>query len=128
MHVLNKEMNQAFSAHVNTSCTKLEILDYIHDRGELSQPDLQASIGLDAAAITRHLQQLKQQELITTRKSEADKRITLLSLTKLGEAELKELWQRSEEFYQKMTDDFSDAEIQALTDFIERIARNVHQK
>ncbi|MFF2911460.1 MarR family winged helix-turn-helix transcriptional regulator [Paenibacillus sp. NPDC057934] len=121
-------MNQAFNAQVNTSCTKLEILDYIHDRGELSQPDLQALIGLDAAAITRHLQQLKQQELITTRKSEADKRITLLSLTNLGEAELTELWQRSEEFYQKMTDDFSDAEIQALTDFIERISRNVHKK
>ncbi len=125
MHVLVKEMGQAFTASVSTSCTKLEILHAIERRKELSQLELQQQLGLDAAAITRHLQQLKQQQLIASRKPEQDKRVTLISLTDSGKAELMELEAKRRQCLEEMTRDFSDHEIAAMTAYMNRIASNV---
>lgn len=125
LHVLAKEIGQAFAASVSTSCTKSELLLYLHRRQELSQLELQALLGLDAAAITRHLQNLRAQSLITTRKNPADKRITLVALTDAGEAELRQLEQRKAAFLQKMTADLTDEEVRVLTQYIERISKNI---
>lgn len=125
LHVLIKEMDQAFTAAVSTSCTKLEILRYLHQRSELSQLELQRLLGLDAAAVTRHLKQLKQQQLTACRKHDQDKRITLVSLTDKGEAEFMELTAKRRQFLEQLTADLSDADIHALHAFIDRISSNI---
>lgn len=125
LHVLAKEMGQVFTAAVSTSCTKLEILHEVERRGELSQLELQQQLELDAAAVTRHLQQLKQQELIASRKPEQDKRVTLISLTDNGRAELLELEKKRRECLEQMTRDFSDEDIAVITEYMDRITRNI---
>lgn len=125
LHVLAKEIGQAFATSVSTSCTKSELLLFLHRHQELSQLELQGLLGLDAAAITRHLQNLRAQSLITTRKNPADKRITLVALTDAGEAELEQLELRKAAFLQKMTADFTDEEVRMLTQYIERISKNI---
>lgn len=125
LHVLIKEMDQAFTSAVSTSCTKLEMMGCLHQRAELSQLELQRLLGLDAAAVTRHLKQLKQQQLIACRKHDQDKRISLVSLTDKGEAELMELTAKRKQFLEQLTADLSDADIAVLHAFIERISRNI---
>uniref|UniRef100_UPI0040538725 MarR family winged helix-turn-helix transcriptional regulator n=1 Tax=Paenibacillus sp. FSL H8-0537 TaxID=2921399 RepID=UPI0040538725 len=125
LHILAKEMGQVFSSSVKTSCTKLEILCHIHRRTEMNQLELQTLLHVDAAAVTRHLRDLKEHQLIFSRKYENDKRNTLVALTPLGESELIELTRRKEIFLDKMTRDFSDKEVMEMTSFIERISSNL---
>ncbi|WP_338552226.1 MarR family transcriptional regulator [Paenibacillus sp. KS-LC4] len=120
-----KEMGQVFSSSVKTSCTKLEILCHIHSRTEMNQLELQTLLGVDAAAVTRHLRDLKEQQLIFSRKNENDKRNIIVALTPQGESELTELTRRKELFLDKMTRDFSDEELKVMTSFIARISSNL---
>nr|WP_090891682.1 MarR family transcriptional regulator [Evansella caseinilytica] len=118
-------MDQAFTAAVSIGCTKLEILHHLHQNTELSQLELQRLLGLDGAAVTRHLKQLKQQQLISSRKQDQDKRFTLVSLTDIGK---EELWKRTlkrRQFMEEMTSELSDSDIAALHTFIDRISDKI---
>ncbi|ADO54822.1 MarR family winged helix-turn-helix transcriptional regulator [Paenibacillus polymyxa] len=125
MHLLCKEMNNAFEAQLKTSFTKVEILYHIDHRKELSQLELQHLLVLDGAAVTRHLKRLEEEGLILRSKKEQDKRVTYIRLTELGIQELQVLTEQRQAFQEKFLYKFADEEIVALTDALQRMSSNV---
>lgn len=125
MHLLCKEMNNAFEAQLKTSFTKVEILYHIDHRQELSQLQLQHLLVLDGAAVTRHLRKLEEEGLILRSKKEQDKRVTYIRLTELGVLELQVLSEQRQTFQEKLLCKFTDEEIVALTNVLQRMSSNV---
>ncbi len=125
MHLLCKEMNNAFEAQIKTSFTKVEILYHIDHRQELSQLELQHLLVLDGAAVTRHLRRLEEEGLILRSKKEQDKRVTYIRLTELGVQELQVLSEQRQAFQEKLLCKFTDEEIAVLTDVLQRMSSNV---
>ncbi|MNW44314.1 HTH-type transcriptional regulator MhqR [compost metagenome] len=125
MHLLCKEMNNAFEAQLKTSFTKVEILYHIDHRQELSQLELQHLLVLDGAAVTRHLRRLEEEGLILRSKKEQDKRVTYIRLTELGVQELQVLSEQRQAFQEKLLCKFTDEEIVVLTDVLQRMSSNV---
>ncbi|MCP3781710.1 MarR family winged helix-turn-helix transcriptional regulator [Paenibacillus sp. SEL1] len=125
MHLLCKEMNNAFEAQLKTSFTKVEILYHIDHRQELSQLELQHLLVLDGAAVTRHLRRLEEEGLIFRSKKEQDKRVTYIRLTELGVQELQVLSEQRQAFQEKLLCKFTDEEIVVLTDVLQRMSSNV---
>ncbi|MEK5086138.1 MarR family transcriptional regulator [Paenibacillus sp. FSL M8-0228] len=118
-------MNNAFEAQLKTSFTKVEILYHIDHRQELSQLELQHLLVLDGAAVTRHLRRLEEEGLILRSKKEQDKRVTYIRLTELGVQELQVLSEQRQAFQEKLLCKFTDEEIVALTDVLQRMSNNV---
>lgn len=125
LRTLAKEMDQAFTSAVSRTCTKMEIMQYLNERTELSQLELQKLLGLDAAAITRHLKQLKEEKFIASRKPEQDKRITLVSLTTEGIKKLHDLTERKNNFLELLTIDFSDTEVSTFHSYLDRMSEQL---
>lgn len=125
LRTLAKEMDQAFTSAVSRTCTKMEIMQYLNERTELSQLELQKLLGLDAAAITRHLKQLKEEQFIASRKPEQDKRITLVSLTAAGIKKLHDLTERKNNFLELLTIDFSDTEVSTFHSYLDRMSEQL---
>ena len=61
------------------------------EKGRLSQRDLGAQMGLSPAALSELLSKLEERELIERERSEADRRVTLVSLSSKGRKRAKAL-------------------------------------
>ncbi|PGM57507.1 transcriptional regulator [Bacillus sp. AFS053548] len=109
------------------SQSRLEILNQLFEHGEISQSQLQKTLKIDSAAITRHLKQLELNGKITRRKCETDNRITLVRLTEMGQDQMSSLWKEKVEFVENMLIGFSEEEIDLTLEYLNRIQINMNQ-
>lgn len=128
LHLVSKEMNRAFEALAHTSLTKLEILFHIELLGEVGQIELINRLKLDAAAVTRHLKRLETEGLIHRKKENKDKRFILVTLTEQGRVEQKRLTQIKEGLQDRILSDFTNEQIIAASEFIERLSEKINLK
>ncbi|PFH88722.1 transcriptional regulator [Bacillus sp. AFS088145] len=109
------------------SQSRLEILNQLFEYGEVSQSQLQKTLKIDSAAITRHLKQLELNGKIARRKCETDNRITLVRLTQMGQDQMSSLWKEKVEFVNNMLIGFSEEEIDLTIEYLNRIQVNMNQ-
>ncbi|MCT4776274.1 MULTISPECIES: MarR family winged helix-turn-helix transcriptional regulator [Exiguobacterium] len=86
-HVITvqKELAQLFDTEMDgLSSTRFDILSNLHHVGPLRQRELQQRVGVDHAAITRHLKQLETQGLIMRERCLQDNRVIFVDLTDDG--------------------------------------------
>lgn len=81
---VNKQINQKFEHCTGVSQSRLDILHQLYETGEMSQKALQQQVNIDNAAITRHLKQLEERDVVSRRKNPDDNRVTFVKLTKSG--------------------------------------------
>ncbi len=62
------------------SQSRLDILHQLYETGEMSQRALQQQVNSDNAAITRHLKQLEERDVVSRRKNPDDNRVTFVKL------------------------------------------------
>ncbi|EUJ45347.1 MarR family winged helix-turn-helix transcriptional regulator [Listeria riparia] len=125
MHDLCKNMNQNFEATLQMSATKVELLHQISCANEQNQQALQHSLGLDAAAITRHLRKLEEDGFITRQKKAPDRRATFIRLTEQGTNQLTFLTEQKKAFQKRLLSGFSKQELAAFTTLLERMSHNM---
>jgi DNA-binding MarR family transcriptional regulator len=131
IHILNElkalkvQLETTFEKCTGVSQSRLEILNQLFQSEELSQSQLQKTLQIDNAAITRHLKQLEASGRITRRKSDADNRITLVQLTPQARQELASLWDEKVDFVTNMLEGFSSEEIDMTLQLLQRIGANV---
>ncbi|MNN53391.1 HTH-type transcriptional regulator MhqR [compost metagenome] len=125
LHFLNKEINSKFSGCTGISPSRLELLQLLYQGDELSQQDLQKELNIDNAAITRHLQQLEANEMITRRKKETDNRVTLVRLTNQGRQKISTFEEEKNRFVNTMLENVQVEERKLLLDLLNRMQNNI---
>ncbi|WP_235821885.1 MarR family winged helix-turn-helix transcriptional regulator [Gottfriedia acidiceleris] len=123
---LKVQIETTFEKCMGISQSRLEILNQLFEYGEISQSQLQKTLKIDSAAITRHLKQLELNGKITRRKCETDNRITLVRLTQMGQDQMSCLWKEKVEFVENMLIGFSNEEIDLTLEYLNRIQINMN--
>jgi DNA-binding MarR family transcriptional regulator len=124
---LKVQIEITFEKCMGISQSRLEILNQLFEYGEISQSQLQKTLKIDSAAITRHLKQLELNGKITRRKCETDNRITLVRLTQMGQDQMSSLWKEKVEFVENMIIGFSKEEIDLTLEYLNRIQINMNR-
>jgi len=90
-----------------------------------NQRELAEAVGIREATLTHHLNAMEHEGLITRQRHEANRRIHVVRLTDAGEAAFARLAGAAVAFDQQLRRGFSDAELAALDDVLDRLAANV---
>ena len=89
-----------------------------------NQRELAVAVGIREATLTHHLNAMEAEGLITRQRHEANRRIHVVRLTDAGEAAFVRLAGAAVAFDQRLRHGFSDPELAALGDVLDRLAAN----
>ncbi|MCZ8520485.1 MULTISPECIES: MarR family winged helix-turn-helix transcriptional regulator [Paenibacillus] len=118
---LNKQIATNFERCTGVSPSRFRLLQMLYHAEEISQTALQKEVGIDHAAVTRHLKQLEADGVVTRRTNPADNRITLVRLTEQGRGEIIAYKEEKARFVARMLQDFSEEERRLLADMLDRM-------
>ncbi|NGZ77299.1 MarR family winged helix-turn-helix transcriptional regulator [Saccharibacillus alkalitolerans] len=124
LQLLNNRVGTAFSGCVGTSASRFRLLQELFAAEEIGQTALQKSLGIDGAAVTRHLKQLETQGLVSRRSCPNDNRITLVRLTDLGRSHIEGFVQEKARLIAGLLDGFDAEERRTLASMLDRMHRN----
>ena len=120
--------NQKFAAlqsdHPDLTPSELQLLRHVGFHGEVSQRHLAETLGVDKAMISRMLQRLEEKGYLERREDEHDarsKKVVALPPAKAIHLEGKGL---SEQFFDRITSEFSEDELLLLERLLEKMAEN----
>ena len=85
------ETRRAFDRSVGMGQARRQLLAALDDEGEVSHADLARRLGIDGAAVTRHVKALELAGFVRRRLDPDDNRYTLASLTGRGRERVAEL-------------------------------------
>lgn len=125
LHLVNKEISSKFEGCTGLSQSRLELLYQLYQVEEISQKELQKEVGIDNAAITRHLKQLEANEMVSRRKKSTDNRVTLVSLTNYGRNAFSSFREEQERFASSVLKGFTEEERDELLHVLDRIQKNI---
>ncbi len=117
--LLNKQMSSKFERCAGISASRLQLLCKLYQVEEISQTLLQKEVGIDAAAVTRHLKQLEANAMVTRRTKPEDNRVTLVSLTDYGREHIITFRQERTQFVDRLLQSFDEAQRRQLADMLQ---------
>ena len=100
------------------------ILSAIANDGKTTPASLAKFIGIDGAAITRHLDRLEEQGLLVRERSTTDRRVVNLKLTRKGSRLVPKLVADSKATNTKFLAGLTSAEKKALQEIIQKMLAN----
>ncbi|MCC3380225.1 MarR family winged helix-turn-helix transcriptional regulator [Paenibacillus farraposensis] len=116
--LLNKQISSKFKRCAGISASRLQLLCKLYQVEEISQTLLQKEVGIDGAAVTRHLKQLEANAMVARRIKPEDNRITLVSLTDYGRERIVTFGQERSQFVDRLLSSFDEAERQQLANML----------
>ncbi|TDL31274.1 MarR family transcriptional regulator [Jeotgalibacillus sp. S-D1] len=125
LHDINKRVAPKFESCMGISQTRLAILQRLFEVDEISQKDLQLSVKVDHAAVTRHLKQMEEHGTISRHKNAADNRVTYVRLTDEGRSRIAHYCAEKTHFIEQLFDGFSEEESNQLNLLLERVQYNI---
>lgn len=117
--LLNKQISSKFERCAGISASRLQLLCKLYQVEEISQTLLQKEVGIDGAAVTRHLKQLEATEMVTRRTKPEDNRVTLVSLTDYGRARIVIFKQERSQFVAQLLQSFDETQRNQLADMLQ---------
>jgi DNA-binding MarR family transcriptional regulator len=117
------DLEQRLAVHDVTRAS-WAVLSAIHHHGQTAPAALAAFIGIDRAAITRHLDRLEKQGLAERRHSATDRRAVNIELTDKGRDLIAALSAQSLATNAKFTAGLSQVETDAVQALIEKMLAN----
>ncbi|KQN97716.1 MarR family winged helix-turn-helix transcriptional regulator [Paenibacillus sp. Leaf72] len=127
MYGVNKTINTSFDACISISQSRFEILSLIYQEFEISQGDLQRKVTIDKSAVTRHIKQLEENEIILRRRKEDDNRIILVRLTEQGRHLIENAQREKESFARALLADIGEEELVAFRAVLSKLNKNVKE-
>lgn len=124
LQLLNNRIGTAFSGCAGISATRFRLLQELFAAEEVGQTALQKSLGIDGAAVTRHLKQLEAKDFVSRRNCPDDNRVTLVHLTERGREHIDEFVQEKSRLIENLFEGFDAEERKALANMLERMHRN----
>lgn len=81
LKILDKKLIDLFEKKIGISLTRFQIIKYLHEVSFTTSKQLAQSLEIDAAAITRHLRILEQEDYIIKRRNEFNNREVFVELS-----------------------------------------------
>ena len=107
------------------------ILDIIHQKGVVSMGELSDAISIAKANTTPLIHEMIEKGLIQRQKSEADKRVVMIEMTKEGKQLQQRLFQTSMSYVKGMLDSLAEEELirldEALTTILDVASKGKEQ-
>ncbi len=122
---LQRQLACTFEKCAGISASRLQLLCQLSHTEEISQSSLQKLVGIDHAAITRHLKQLEAENVVVRRNNPDDNRITLVQLTEHGRERIIAFREEREQFVARMFHGFHAGEQEQLLDMLQRLNANI---
>jgi len=122
---LNKALAPKFEQCAGISPTRLRLLDELYRVDGVSQNVLQRKIGIDPAAVTRHLRGLEEKGMIVRRTHPDDSRATLVSLSDHGRATIGHYRGERERFMNSLLVGFPEDDKRAAEAMLTRLLHNM---
>jgi MarR family transcriptional regulator for hemolysin len=125
-----KLLNRAFEEELATAGgsvpTWLILLSLKSGRTE-NQRELAASVGIQGATMTHHLDSLERAGLVARRRDPANRRVQRVELTGEGDAAFNRLRKVAMKFDQRLRTGLSEEELQQASELLERLAANASE-
>ncbi len=123
---LNKHIATRFERCAGISPNRLELLCQLSG-GEISQAELQKKVSIDPAAVTRHVQQLEAEGLLTRSRCESDNRLTMVLLTDEGRSRLCSHKEEKDRFMEELQSGLREEERLELVRMLQQLGDKVQQ-
>ena len=81
LKILDKKLIDLFEKKIGISLTRFQIIKYLHEVSFTTSKQLAQSLEIDAAAITRHLRILEQEDYVIKRRNEFNNREVFVELS-----------------------------------------------
>ena len=116
LKLANQELVSRFEKSTGFSITRYEMLLFINAQGPCSQTQLQQELGIDRAAVTRHLKRLQDLSYVTRKRNDLNNREVYVQITDFAQKELANCEQHHESLEKDLYFGLSDEEeVQLLT-------------
>lgn len=125
LYEISKQTSPKFERCTGISHSRLDLLNKLYEVDEISQTALQKEVNIDHAAVTRHLKQLEEKEVVIRRKCTNDNRFTFVRLTEEGREQILAYRDEKQKFISKVLAGFSKEERSMLLDMLVRVEENV---
>jgi DNA-binding MarR family transcriptional regulator len=119
------ELAAAFEHHIGMSRARWAILNRLSWGESMTQATLAQLLNVNAAAITRHVQQLEAEGLVTRWSSPEDNRFTVVALTPQGREFVKTKRSVRDHFERIVTTGLSAEDLDHLRHCLTHIRRNL---
>lgn len=96
LKLANQEMTSLFEKETGISLTRYELMLFLKDHGPCCQIDLQNTLKIDSAAVTRHLKVLEEQGYVTRERNRENKREVFVQMTDLAQQAMKDCQEKVE--------------------------------
>src|SRR3954451_15424709 len=93
-----------------------------------TQQEIAATVGIEGATLTHHLDRLEKSGLIERKRDPTNRRAVLVELTHAGEEMFLKLARAAQEFDKRLRKGLSDTDIDGLRDTLARLRANVGQE
>src|SRR3954453_5250802 len=93
-----------------------------------TQQEIAATVGIEGATLTHHLDRLEKTGLIERKRDPANRRAVLVELTDAGEEMFLKLARAAQAFDKRLRKGLSESDIDALRDALARLRANVGQE
>lgn len=104
-----------------------KVLEYLSDHDGAVQKDIARACYIDPATVTSLLSRMEKSELITRQINADNRRFWNVYLTSKGKEEAEHVVSTFKQIEQLALDGFSNEEIDALLDYLERIRKNLNK-
>lgn len=123
----NLKYSMAQTVHPELTPTEIQLLQHVGFHGEVSQRHLAETLGVDKAMISRMLQRLEEKGYLVRKEDENDARSKkVVALPPAREVHIEEKG-LSEQFYDAVTEEFSEEELELLDRMLKKMAENGRQ-
>lgn len=125
---IDRQFTYHFEKRTGISLTRYEMLYTLSCRGQLSQIELQQSLKIDQAAITRHLKILEENSLVIRNRNKQNNREVIVQITDAGKQLLEQCDVDKKQFFDELFNDFTGQEIQQLQSLISKLMDNTEKQ
>ena len=120
-HKLTKE----FETGTGFSLTRYEILTFLRDNGDSLQNTISDYLGIDPAAVTRHLRILEEKGYVKRERNTENGREIIVSLTDFSRSELKKCSKNQKINECELPVPFTQDEIKELMEILNRMEKRI---
>ena len=121
---VDRRVAQNFEKKMGISLTRYEMLQTILDKQQLSQIELQQTLKIDQAAITRHLKILEENNFVVRHRNKQNNREVIVQITAEGIQSLESCDLGKNQFIDELFNGFTDQEIQMLQLLMKKLITN----
>jgi len=114
-------VHQAITSRFGLGPTDMKCLDLARDEPDLTPGRLAEITGLSTSAVTSAVDRLEKRGFVERTRDAADRRKVIIRPTGAHDAELRPIFAGIETGYQRVLDDYDDAEIALINGFVRRL-------